>query len=68
MFTPIQGDLQAGSARFAIVASRFNEIITRRLVEGAGAHPVALTLFIELGFLKGREALKGLPVFSVLTY
>jgi len=40
----------------------------RRLVEGAGAHPVALTLFIELGFLKGREALKGLPVFSVLTY
>jgi 6,7-dimethyl-8-ribityllumazine synthase len=35
MFTPIQGDLHAGTARFAIVASRFNEIITRRLVEGA---------------------------------
>jgi len=40
----------------------------RRLIEAAGAHPVALTLFIELAFLKGREALKGLPVFSVLTY
>lgn len=34
-FTPIQGDLQAGSARYAIVASRFNDIITRRLIEGA---------------------------------
>lgn len=34
-YTPIQGDLQAGKARFAIVASRFNDIITRRLIEGA---------------------------------
>ena len=40
----------------------------RRIIEHTGAHPVALTLFIELGFLKGRELLKGLPVFSVLTY
>jgi len=40
----------------------------RRVIEQAGAHPVALTLFIELGFLKGREHLKGLPVFSVLVY
>jgi adenine phosphoribosyltransferase len=40
----------------------------RRIVEQAGAHPVALTLFIELTFLKGRNVLKGLPVFSVLTY
>ena len=40
----------------------------QRIVELTGAHPVALTLFIELGFLKGRDALKGLPVFSVLTY
>jgi adenine phosphoribosyltransferase len=40
----------------------------RRIIEQAGAHPVALTLFIELTFLKGREMLKGLPVFTVLTY
>jgi 6,7-dimethyl-8-ribityllumazine synthase len=35
MYTPIQGDLNAGSHRFAIIASRFNDVITRRLVEGA---------------------------------
>jgi hypothetical protein len=36
-------------------------------VERTGAHPVALTVFVELDFLKGRDRLKGLPVFSVLT-
>jgi adenine phosphoribosyltransferase len=40
----------------------------RRVIERTGAQPLALTLFIELTFLKGRERLKGLPVFSVLTY
>jgi adenine phosphoribosyltransferase len=40
----------------------------RQLIEQAGAQTVALTLFIELAFLKGRESLKGLPVFSVLSY
>lgn len=40
----------------------------RRLVERTGAQPVALTLFIELEALKGRDSLKGLPVFSVLRY
>ncbi len=35
MHTPIQGDLKAGSHSFAIVASRFNDVITRRLVDGA---------------------------------
>jgi len=40
----------------------------RSIIEQTGAQAVALTLFIELGFLKGRELLKGLPVFSVLTY
>jgi 6,7-dimethyl-8-ribityllumazine synthase len=35
MPTIIQGDLQAGAFRFAIVASRFNDIITRRLIDGA---------------------------------
>lgn len=35
MHTPIQGDLHAGAYRFGIVMSRFNDIITRRLVDGA---------------------------------
>jgi len=40
----------------------------RSLVEQTGASPIALTLFIELTFLAGREKLTGLPVFSVLRY
>jgi adenine phosphoribosyltransferase len=40
----------------------------RRLVARAGAHPVALTVFIELTSLPGREKVQGLPVFSVLRY
>jgi 6,7-dimethyl-8-ribityllumazine synthase len=35
MSTFIQGDLHAGAFRYAIVASRFNDVITRRLIEGA---------------------------------
>lgn len=35
MPTIIQGDLQAGAFRYAIVASRFNDVITRRLIDGA---------------------------------
>ncbi|MDX9759030.1 MAG: 6,7-dimethyl-8-ribityllumazine synthase [Bacteroidota bacterium] len=35
MFTPIQGDLTAGAFRYGIVASRFNDVITRRLTDGA---------------------------------
>ena len=35
MYTPIQGDLTAGSFRYGIVASRFNDVITRRLTDGA---------------------------------
>lgn len=35
MHTTIQGTLHAGTFRYAIIASRFNDIITRRLVEGA---------------------------------
>lgn len=37
-----------------------------KLVERTGAHPIALTLFVEVDDLPGREKLKGLPVFSVL--
>ena len=40
----------------------------RRLVIRAGAQPVALTVFIELTSLPGREKVQGLPVFSVLRY
>jgi 6,7-dimethyl-8-ribityllumazine synthase len=35
MYTPIQGDLHAGSYKYAIVSSRFNDVITRRLIDGA---------------------------------
>lgn len=39
-----------------------------RLIERTGARPMALTLFIEMAHLPGREKLAGLPVFSVLRY
>jgi adenine phosphoribosyltransferase len=51
-----------------VLATGGTAAAARRIVERTGAHPVALTLFIELEFLKGREQLKGLPVFSVLRY
>jgi len=51
-----------------VLATGGTAAAARELIESAGAHPVALTLFIELGFLKGRDRLHGLPVFSVLTY
>lgn len=35
MTTQIEGDLQAGDARFALVVARFNEFITSRLLAGA---------------------------------
>ncbi len=39
-----------------------------RLVERTGAQAVALTVFIELSSLPGREKVQGLPVFSLLRY
>lgn len=35
MFTPIEGQLVAGKNRFAIVASRFNSVVTHKLIDGA---------------------------------
>ncbi len=35
MNKPVQGDLHAASFRFAVIASRFNDVITKRLVDGA---------------------------------
>jgi adenine phosphoribosyltransferase len=50
-----------------LMATGCTAAAARALIERTGAHPVALTLFIELGSRKGRDLLKGLPVFSVLT-
>jgi adenine phosphoribosyltransferase len=38
------------------------------LVRRAGAQIVGITFFIELGFLQGRERLKGFPVRSLVIY
>ena len=35
MIETVEGELVAGDARVAIVAARFNEFITRHLLEGA---------------------------------
>lgn len=51
-----------------VLATGGTAAAARKLVESCGAQAVALTLFIELGFLPGREKLAGLPVFSVLRY
>lgn len=51
-----------------VLATGGTAAAARRLVDRTGAHPLALTLFIELGFLPGREKLAGLPIFSVLRY
>ncbi len=51
-----------------VLATGGTAAAARALVEKAGAVAVALTLFIELGDLPGREKLAGLPVFSVLRY
>ncbi len=51
-----------------VLATGGTAAAARKLVERVGAQPLALTLFIELGFLAGREKLHGLPIFSVLRY
>ena len=51
-----------------VMATGGTAAAAQRLVEATGAHPVALTVFIELTALPGREKVTGLPVFSVLRY
>jgi len=51
-----------------VMATGNTAAAAKRLVERTGAHPVAITLFIESAHLAGRENLAGLPVFSVLRY
>lgn len=49
-----------------VLATGATAASAKKLIERTGALPVALTLFVELGELPGREKLKGLPVFSVV--
>lgn len=51
-----------------VIATGNTAAAAKRLIEGTGAHAVALTLFIESAHLPGRESLAGLPVFSLLRY
>ncbi|HJW08208.1 MAG TPA: adenine phosphoribosyltransferase [Holophagaceae bacterium] len=51
-----------------VLATGGTAAAARALVEQTGAQALALTLFIELGDLPGRDKLAGLPVFSVLRY
>ncbi len=49
-----------------VLATGGTATAARLLIEHTGAQAVALTLFIELGHLPGREKLAELPVFSLL--
>ncbi len=51
-----------------VMATGGTAAAAQRLVRITGAQPVALTVFIELTSLPGREKVEGLPVFSVLRY
>ncbi len=49
-----------------VLATGATAAAARKLIEATGAQAIALTLFVEVDDLPGREKLKGLPVFSVL--
>jgi adenine phosphoribosyltransferase len=51
-----------------VLATGATAAAARALIERTGARAMALTLFIEMGHLPGRDKLAGLPVFSVLRY
>ena len=51
-----------------VMATGGTAAAAQRLVQQTGAQAVALTVFIELTSLPGREKVEGLPVFSVLRY
>ncbi len=51
-----------------VMATGGTAAAAQRLVRTTGALPVALTVFIELTSLPGREKVEGLPVFSVIRY
>ncbi|MBK8792574.1 MAG: adenine phosphoribosyltransferase [Holophaga sp.] len=49
-----------------VLATGGTAVAARTLVERTGAQAIALTLFVEVDELPGREKLKGMPVFSVV--
>jgi len=49
-----------------VLATGATAAAARTLIERTGAHAIALTLFVEVDELPGREKLKGMPVFSVV--
>ncbi len=49
-----------------VLATGATAAAAKRLIERTGAQAIALTLFVEVDELPGREKLKGLPVFSVV--
>ena len=51
-----------------VMATGGTAAAAQRLIQRTGAQAVALTVFIELTSLPGREKVEGLPVFSVLRY
>ena len=63
--------LQSGQ-RVAIVddllATGGTMLATARLIEKTGAQVVGMSFLIELGFLEGRDKLKGYDIFSLVKY
>jgi len=51
-----------------VLATGATAAAARRLIERTGARAMALTLFVELDHLPGRDKLSDLPVFSVLRF
>ncbi len=51
-----------------VLATGATALAARHIVERSGAHPLALTVFIEMVAMAGRGKLTGMPVFSVLRY
>ena len=51
-----------------LLATGGTMLATARLVEKTGAEVVGMSFLIELGFLEGRDKLKGYDIFSLITY
>ena len=51
-----------------LLATGGTAMAAAELVKKSGGEIVELAFLVELGFLHGREKLRGLPVFSAITY
>lgn len=51
-----------------LLATGGTMLATARLVEKTGAEVVGMSFLIELGFLEGRDKLKGYDIFSLISY